>query len=205
MTSASPRVGVLCLQGSFAEHIAKLTELGATTIEVRLASQLDGLDALVIPGGESTTFLKLIDVFELREPLCRAIASGLPVLATCAGVVILSTRISSHQMSPLGLLDIDVARNAFGRQVESFEEDLTIEGISGPVFRGVFIRAPIIRSCGNGVDILARVHDGTIVACRQGRILATSFHPEFVPDRRVHEYFLRMAGDGQPVQCHKTD
>jgi 5'-phosphate synthase pdxT subunit len=197
VTYSSPRVGVLCLQGSFAEHISKLTDLGANAVEVRLPSQLDGLDALVIPGGESTTFLKLIDVFELRKPLCRAIADGLPVLATCAGVVILATRISSHGMNSLGLLDIDVARNAFGRQVESFEEDLVIEGIPGPVFRGVFIRAPIILSCGKGVDVLARVQDGTIVACRQGRILATSFHPEFVPDRRVHEYFLRMAGNGR--------
>jgi len=204
MTSSSSRVGVLCLQGSFAEHIVRLTELGASTVEVRLPSQLDGLDALVLPGGESTTFLKLIDVFELREPLCRAIAGGLPVLATCAGVVILSTRISSHRMSPLGLLDIEVARNAFGRQVESFEEDLSIEGIQGPPFRGVFIRAPIIRSCGERVSVLARVHDGTIAACRQGRILATSFHPEFVPDRRIHEYFLGMARDSRSVPSSAT-
>lgn len=203
MTSTSPRVGVLCLQGSFAEHIGKLTELGATAVEVRLSSQLAGLDALVIPGGESTTFLKLIDAFELREPLCHAITGGLPVLATCAGVVVLSIKISSHRMNPLGLLDVDIDRNAFGRQVESFEEDLNIEGIPGPAFRGVFIRAPIIRSCGNGVTVLARLQQGTIVACQQGRILATSFHPEFTSDRRVHDHFLRLVGDRQPAPEHE--
>jgi len=195
MTPASPRVGVLCVQGSFAEHIASLTRLGAAVTEVRLPSQLEGIDALVIPGGESTTFLKLIDVFSLREPLQHAILDGLPVLATCAGVVILSSKISSHSMTPLGLLDIEVSRNAFGRQVESFEEDLTIEGIPGPAFRGVFIRAPIIQSCGKKATVLSRIHDGVIVACRQDNILATSFHPEFVPDLRVHQYFLRMVND----------
>ena len=195
---ASPlRVGVLCLQGSFAEHVAKLQSLGAAITEVRLPSHLERLNALVIPGGESTTFLKLIDVFSLREPLRTAIGGGLPVLATCAGVVILAERISSHRMNPLKLLDIEVSRNAFGRQVDSFEEDLSIEGLSGPPFRGVFIRAPIIRSCGQSTRVLARVSDGTIVACRQGRILATSFHPEFVPDTRMHQYFLHLAEDAK--------
>jgi len=197
MTTPSRRVGVLCLQGSFAEHITKLRSLGATVTEVRLPSHLHGIDALVIPGGESTTFLKLIDVFSLREPLHRAIAGGLPVFATCAGVVILANRISSHRMTPLALLDIEVSRNAFGRQVESFEEDLTIEGIPGPSFRGVFIRAPIVESCGASAKVLARLENGTIVACRQDRILATSFHPEFVPDLRVHEHFIQMVDDAR--------
>lgn len=197
MKSAELKLGVLSLQGSFAEHIAKLEDLGATVTEVRLPSQLAGLDGLVIPGGESTTFLKLIDLYDLREPLCRAINGGLPVLATCAGVVILASQISSHSMRPLGILDIALARNAFGRQVESFEEDLTIDGISGPPFRAVFIRAPIIRSCGPAVSVLARVHDGAIVACRQGRILAMSFHPEFVPDMRIHQHFLEIAGEAR--------
>lgn len=195
MSARPPRIGVLCLQGSFAEHASKLKSIGATVVEVRLPAHVDGLDGLVIPGGESTTFLKLIDEYSLREPLYQAIAGGLPVLATCAGVVILATRIASHRMKPLALLDVEVARNAFGRQVESFEEDLAIEGVLGPTFRGVFIRAPKIRSCGDAARVLARVQDGTIVACRQGRILATSFHPEFVPDQRVHEYFLRMVGE----------
>ncbi len=194
----APHIGVLCLQGSFAEHIEKLQGLGATVSEVRLPSQLEKLDGLIIPGGESTTFLKLIDAFSLREQLRQSISAGLPVLATCAGVVILASRISSHTMTPLALLDIEVARNGFGRQIESFEEDLSIDGVSGAPFRGVFIRAPIISSCGDAAHVLARLHDGTIVACRQGRILATSFHPEFVPDQRVHAYFLAMVGETAP-------
>ncbi|MBN1151887.1 MAG: pyridoxal 5'-phosphate synthase glutaminase subunit PdxT [Dehalococcoidia bacterium] len=191
------RVGVLCLQGSFAEHITRLRNLGAEVTEVRLPSHLNGIEGLIIPGGESTTFLKLIELYNLREPLCQAIKQGLPVLATCAGVVILASRISSHSMKPLSMLDIELARNAFGRQVESFEEDLTIEGITGLPFRGVFIRAPIIRSCGPSVRVLARVQNGTIVACQQDRILATSFHPEFVPDTRVHELFLRLVAEAR--------
>lgn len=194
MKEASPLVGVLCLQGSFVEHLSSLQRCGARVREVRLPQQLEGIDALVIPGGESTTFLKLIDEYALRAPLRQAIGAGLPVLATCAGVVILAMEISSHRMTPLALLDIRVARNAFGRQVESFEEDLTIEGVDGPPFRGVFIRAPIIASCGPSAHVVARLHNGTIVACRQGRILATSFHPEFVPDLRVHQHFLSIAG-----------
>ena len=199
MTSPSPHVGILCLQGSFAEHLAKLDGLGAAVTEVRLPGQLDGLDALVIPGGESTTFLRLIDEFGFREPLCQAISGGLPLLATCAGVVILATKLPGYDMNPLALLDVEVTRNAFGRQVESFEEDLTIEGISGPPFRGVFIRAPIIRSCGDAARMIAHTSEGAIVACRQGRILALSFHPEFVPDQRVHEYFLRMTKRREPA------
>jgi len=187
-----PHIGVLCLQGSFAEHIMSLSRLGADVAQVRLPAQLASIDALVIPGGESTTFLKLMDEFGLRDPLRKAISGGLPVLATCAGVVVLASEIVSHKMTPLGLLNVQIARNAFGRQVESFEEDLTIDGLQGEPFRGVFIRAPIIRSCGDGVNVLARLRNGTIVACRQDRILATSFHPEFVPDNRVHQYFLHM-------------
>jgi pyridoxal 5'-phosphate synthase pdxT subunit len=187
-----PHIGVLCVQGSFAEHIMSLRRLGADVAQVRLPSQLSGVDALVIPGGESTTFLKLIDEFGLRDPLRKAIGGGLPVLATCAGVVVLASEIVSHKMAPLGLLNVQIARNAFGRQVESFEEDLTIEGLQGEPYRGVFIRAPIIRACGDGINVLARLRNGTIVACRQGAILATSFHPEFVPDLRVHQYFLNV-------------
>jgi pyridoxal 5'-phosphate synthase pdxT subunit len=195
MTEAPPLVGVLCLQGSFVEHLSSLQRCGARVREVRLPEHLEGIDALVIPGGESTTFLKLIDEYALRTPLRQAIIDGLPVLATCAGVVILAAEISSHRMAPLGMLDIRVARNAFGRQVESFEEDLSIEGVDGPPFRGVFIRAPIIASCGPSARVVSRLHDGTIVACSQGRILATSFHPEFVPDLRVHQHFLSTVRD----------
>ena len=204
MTARSPLIGVLCLQGSFAEHISSLERLGARTAQVRLPSQLRDVDALVIPGGESTTFLKLMDAFSLREPLREAISGGLPVLATCAGVVVLANEIVSHKMAPLGMLNVQIARNAFGRQVESFEEDLVLEGISGVPFRGVFIRAPIIQDCGPSVNVMARLQNGTIVACRQGRILATSFHPEFVPDLRVHEYFLNMVNEALNGPVTKT-
>ncbi len=195
MTSRTPTVGVLCLQGSFEEHISSLERLGVKTVQVRLPSQLHQIDALVIPGGESTTFLKLMDMYSLRQPLEEVIRGGLPVLATCAGVVVLASEIVSHKMSPLGLLDVRIARNAFGRQVDSFEEDLVLDGIAGAPFRGVFIRAPIIQDCGPGVHVTGRLRDGTVVACRQGRILATSFHPEFVPDLRVHQYFLSIVGE----------
>ncbi len=140
----------------------------------------------------------------MREPLQDAIRGGLPVLATCAGVVVLATEIVSHKMAPLGLLDVRIARNAFGRQVESFEEDIAIEGIPGQPFRGVFIRAPIIQACGEGVSVMSRLQNGTIVACRQDRILATSFHPEFVPDVRVHEYFLNMVNEALNGPAAKT-
>ncbi len=196
MTDGAHRIGVLALQGSFVEHARALHRLGAEPVEVRLPADLRGLAGLILPGGESTTILKLMDAYGLREPICTAAGSGMPVLGTCAGVVCLATEISSHSMRPLGLMDISVARNAFGRQVESFEEDLAIAGLEGPSFRGVFIRAPIIDRCGSGVQVLSRLRSGTVVACRQNAMVVTSFHPEFVDDLRVHEYFLRIVHDG---------
>ncbi len=192
MTGGAYRVGVLALQGSFAEHARALRRLGAEPVEVRLPADLHGLAGLILPGGESTTILKLMDTYGLREPICTAAGRGVPVLGTCAGLVCLATEISSHSMRPLGLMDIAVARNAFGRQVESFEENLAIAGLEGPSFRGVFIRAPIIDHCGSGVQVLSRLRNETIVACRQDAVVVTSFHPEFVDDLRVHEYFLRI-------------
>ena len=192
MTGVRRRIGVLSLQGSFSEHIQAVQKVGATATEIRLPSQVDHVDGLIIPGGESTTILKLIDEYRLREPLREAISAGLPVLGTCAGVICLANRISSHVMKPLGVLDICVSRNSFGRQVDSFEEDLEIEGLSGPAFRGVFIRAPVIESCGDGVRVLAQLADGTVVACQQGHVLATCFHPEFVEDVRFHEQVLNL-------------
>jgi len=200
MTDSVHRVGVLALQGSFAEHARALRRLGAEPVEVRLPPDLTGLGGLILPGGESTTILKLMDAYGLRDPICAAAAGGMPMLGTCAGVVCLSRQISSHRMQPLGLMDISVVRNAFGRQVESFEEDLAIAGLEGPSFRGVFIRAPIIDHCGSGVQILSRISNGTVVACRQNAIVATSFHPEFVDDLRVHEYFLKMVHDRGAAQ-----
>ncbi len=194
MISGRPTIGVLCLQGSFMEHSAALKQLGASVREVRLPEHLEGIDGIILPGGESTTLLKLIDEFALREPLLNAIINGLPTFGTCAGIIVLAKTVTSHSMTPLGLLDVSVARNAFGRQVQSFEEDLMIDGLAGSVFRGVFIRAPIIESCGPKVRVISRLHSGTIVACQQSRIFATSFHPEFVPDLRVHQYFLHIAG-----------
>ncbi len=192
MRTNPPRIGVLALQGSFAEHVASLRRAGAEAFELRMPEQLEGLEGIVIPGGESTTILKLMDLYGLRKPLRHRIGAGLPVLGTCAGAVCLSMHISSHAMHPLGLIDIVVERNAFGRQVESFEEDLQIDTLEGPPFRGVFIRAPIINSCGPNARVLARLANGTIVACAQDNVLVTSFHPEFVNDLRLHRYFKTM-------------
>ncbi len=208
MSYMTPVVGVLALQGSFAEHRRALDRLGVETVEVRLPEQLQGLAGLIIPGGESTTILKLMDEYGLRDPVCAAVASGLAILGTCAGAVCLATEISTHRMRPLGLLDIAIARNAFGRQVESFEEDLMFSGLAGPAFRGVFIRAPIIERCGPGVEVLARVSTGNVVACRRGAVVVTSFHPEFVDDLRIHQYFLGVvterASRMQPGSSHST-
>ena len=198
------RIGVLALQGSFAEHVASLRKAGAEAFELRMPEELEGLEGLVIPGGESTTILKLMDLYGLREPLRDRIGAGLPVLGTCAGAVCLSMHISSHTMHPLGLIDIVVERNAFGRQVESFEEDLQIDGLEGLPFRGVFIRAPIIKSCGQNARVLARLANGTIVACAQDNVLVTSFHPEFVDDLRVHRHFTTMVESRQTKELTDT-
>jgi len=192
MTHSRARIGVLALQGSFAEHVRSLRRVSADAFEIRMPEQIEEIDGLVIPGGESTTILKLVDLYGLREPLQQHIRAGLPVLGTCAGVVCLATQISSHNMTPLGMIDIVVARNAFGRQVESFEEDLVIKELEGPPFRGVFIRAPMIESCGPQARVIARLGNGAIVACAQDNVLVTSFHPEFVEDLRLHEYFARI-------------
>jgi len=192
MTAVRRRIGVLSLQGSFSEHIQSVQRAGATATEIRLPSEIAGVDGLILPGGESTTILKLIDEYGLREPLREAITAGLPVLATCAGVICLADRITSHVMKPLSVLDISVSRNSFGRQVDSFEDDLQIEGLSGPAFRGVFIRAPVIESSGDSVRVLARLADGTVVACQEGYVLAACFHPEFVDDIRFHKQFLNI-------------
>jgi 5'-phosphate synthase pdxT subunit len=197
MKQSRTRIGVLALQGSFAEHVASLKAVGADAFEVRTAAELESVDGLVIPGGESTTILKLVDLYGLREPLTRRIQEGMPVLGTCAGVVCLATHISSHTMAPLGLIDITVARNAFGRQVESFEEDITIDPLDGPAFRGVFIRAPVIESCGPAAHVISRLANGTIVACAQDNNIVTSFHPEFVDDLRLHRYFKGLVDESR--------
>lgn len=189
-------VGVLALQGAFIEHEKTLHDLGATAVEVRLPHHLDALDALIIPGGESTTIGKLAVTFNLLEPL-RLFAQTRPVWGTCAGMIMLAKDIGRAQ--PLiGVMDITVDRNAFGRQVDSFETDLTVPELGAQPFHAVFIRAPLVRSVGEGVQVLSRLEDGGIVAVRQKHWLATAFHPELTPDNRFHRYFLREVA-GLPV------
>lgn len=195
------RVGVLALQGDFAEHMLVLDRLGAEGREVRLPAQLDGLDGLIIPGGESTTIGKLATDYDLLEPL-RRFGEDRPIWGTCAGAIFLSK--DARRPQPLlELMDITVARNAFGRQVESFEADLDVPALekvhpSGEPFHAVFIRAPLIESVEGDSRVLARLPDGRIVAAQQGHLLATSFHPELTDDDRFHRYFLQVVQDRQP-------
>jgi 5'-phosphate synthase pdxT subunit len=190
---APPAIGVLALQGDFAEHVAMLETLGVTAVEIRRADQLPLIDALIIPGGESTTITRLLDIYSLREPIRRLGEDGLPVWGTCAGAIVLAKQASDLDRPGLGLMDIDVRRNAFGRQVDSFECDLPVAILGEPPFHAVFIRAPLIEEAGAGVDVLARLDDGTIVAVMQGPLLATSFHPELTGDTRFHRLFVDLA------------
>ena len=185
------KIGVLALQGDFEEHCVCLKNLGIKALEIRLPSQLEDLDGLIIPGGESTTIGKLATDYNLLDPI-RALATSAAIWGTCGGLVFLATDVGRNQPT-LRLVNMVVERNAFGRQIESFEEDLTITGIPGGPFRGIFIRAPRVKRVGIGVDILCELKDGSIVAVRQGRLIATSFHPELTKDTRVHEYFLNIA------------
>jgi 5'-phosphate synthase pdxT subunit len=184
------RIGVLALQGDFAEHCAVLRRIGVEAVQVRLPDQLDGLDGLILPGGESTTIGKLAVTFGLIDPL-QAKAATMPMWGTCGGLVFMARDVGTDQ-PVLGLLDITVERNAFGRQVDSFEQDLDIRGLEGGPFHGVFIRAPLVKSVGPDVEVLAQLPDGRIVAVRQGRLMATSFHPELSRDDRIHRRFLEL-------------
>jgi 5'-phosphate synthase pdxT subunit len=186
------KIGVLALQGAFREHAEAFDALGADVTLVRQPEHLAGIDALAFPGGESTTIEKLLDSSGLREPVADIVRDGRPTLATCAGLIVLSSEISdgrAHQ-EPLGLLDCTVRRNGYGRQVDSFEAPLTVSGMVGGPFPGVFIRAPVVERVGDAVEVLA-VHDGRPVLCRQGTIWAATFHPELSDDLRVHERFLQ--------------
>jgi len=187
------KIGVLALQGDFSEHIDVLERLGVSATQVRLPKQLEGLDGLIMPGGESTTIGKLATDYALIDPL-RQFGREKAIWGTCAGAIFLSK--NTHRPQPLlNLMDITVARNAFGRQVESFEMDLDVPflGAEAGAYHAVFIRAPLIESVGEGVRILASLPDGRIVAAQQGRLLATSFHPELTLDDRFHRYFLGLA------------
>lgn len=190
-------IGVLAVQGDVREHIRVLTELGAHAYGIRRSTELANLDGLVIPGGESTTMDKLVRAFDLYDPLRGLIAEGLPVYGSCAGMIMLADRIAEPRpgQQTLGGLDVTVRRNAFGRQVDSFEEDLDFAGLDDGPLRAVFIRAPWVEEAGDGVEVLARAA-GRIVAVRQGPLLATSFHPEVTGDTRVHELFVDIIKDG---------
>lgn len=196
---SGPAIGVLALQGDTREHLAALREAGARVSTVRRRSELDAVDALVIPGGESTTMSLLLREFDLLEPLRGRLAEGMPAYGSCAGMILLATEIldagePGRQASPLGAIDMTVRRNAFGRQVNSFEEDIEFRGLDGPA-HAVFIRAPWVERVGPRVEVLAQAQPKSaahIVAVRQGRVLATAFHPEVTGDRRVHRLFVEM-------------
>jgi 5'-phosphate synthase pdxT subunit len=193
-----PTIGVLALQGDVREHLRALADSGAEPVPVRRAGELDAVDGLVIPGGESTTIAKLAVAFDLLEPLRKRIAGGLPAYGSCAGMILLADRVLDgvEGQQTLGGLDVTVRRNAFGRQVDSFEETLALTGVPGGPFHAVFIRAPWVESVGPDVEVLGTVESGPaagrIVAVRQGGLLATSFHPELAGDARVHALFVEI-------------
>jgi 5'-phosphate synthase pdxT subunit len=188
------KIGVLALQGAFIEHEHVLARLGVQPVEVRLPEHLEGLDGLIIPGGESTTMGLLAQKWGLLEPLQVFARSGRPIWGTCAGMILLAKNVVDGVPGQpiLGLMDITVRRNAFGRQVDSFEADLAVPLLGDPPFHAVFIRAPVIERVGAGVEVLAALEDGTAVAVQQGNLLATAFHPELTRDERFHHYFLKL-------------
>jgi pyridoxal 5'-phosphate synthase pdxT subunit len=190
------KIGVLALQGAFIEHVSVFQRMGVEVVEVRLPAGMKGLDGLIIPGGESTTILKLMHIFKIFTPLKKMIENGFPVWGTCAGMICLAKTVVNSQESflePLGVMDIVVKRNAFGRQVDSFESDLLIASLGEKPYHAVFIRAPLIEKVEPQVEVLSRLPDKTIVAARQGNLLVTSFHPELTDDFRFHEYFMEIA------------
>jgi pyridoxal 5'-phosphate synthase pdxT subunit len=193
--AGAPRIGVLAVQGDFAEHLATLRSIGVGAVEVRLPSDVTGLDGLILPGGESTAIRRLIDRWDLRQPILELARSGAPIFGTCAGMIILADDIVDGDPPILGLLDVSVRRNAFGRQLDSFEIELAVPILGDQPVHAVFIRAPIIERTGPGVDILARLDDGRIVAVRERNIVATSFHPELAGETRFHRLVATMAAE----------
>ncbi len=196
-------VGVLAIQGDFAEHIAVLSKLGVEAREIRLPEQLATVDALIIPGGESTTLSRLMTIYHLREPLQQMAADGRAIWGTCAGMIMLAREITEQDPTPLGIMDIGVQRNAFGRQVDSFEQTLDVQALGPDPFHAIFIRAPVIIRVGKCVEVLSKLDEDRPVAVQQGRLMATSFHPELTNDYRFHRYFLELAaGNGNlPSSC----
>jgi 5'-phosphate synthase pdxT subunit len=191
----APRIGVLAVQGDFAEHLATLRAIGVDGVEVRLPRDLEGLDALILPGGESTTMRHLIERWGLREPILDLARSGAPLYGTCAGMIILSRHIADGDDEVLPLLDVTVRRNAFGRQLDSFETELAVPVLGDQPVHAVFIRAPVIERTGTDVDVLARLDDGRVVAVRERNILATAFHPELAGETRFHRLLATMAAE----------
>ena len=192
-------IGVLALQGAFIEHVKMLERLGATAREVRLPADLEGLDGLIVPGGESTTIGKLLVSYDLLQPLRDLVDSGFPIYGTCAGTILLAKDIGGLDQPLLATMDLVVERNAFGRQLQSFETDLKIDGLGDEPFRAVFIRAPAIKSVGPTVETLASLENGTIVAAREGSLVVSCFHPELTDDDRFHRSFLEL------VKAHKME
>jgi 5'-phosphate synthase pdxT subunit len=185
------KIGVLAIQGAFAEHINALSRLNIKAVPIRLPADLDGLDALIIPGGESTTISTLLSEYHLKEPIQQRAAEGFPLFGTCSGLILLAKNVTNRKVGSLGVMDIEVERNAFGRQVDSFETDLTVSCFGDSTFHGIFIRAPIITKVEPEVEILSCLN-GNAVAVRQGRNLACSFHPELTDDLRFHRYFIDL-------------
>jgi 5'-phosphate synthase pdxT subunit len=189
------RIGVLALQGAFAEHVAALRSIGVEAVEVRLPEHLDGVDGLVLPGGESTAMRRLIDRWGMRQPILDLAASGAPLFGTCAGMIVVAKEIAGGEAPILPLLDVTVERNAFGRQQESFETELPIPLLGDTPVHAVFIRAPVIERVGPGVDVLARLDDGRVVAVRERNVIAISFHPELAGETRFHRLLAMLAAE----------
>lgn len=190
-----PRVGVLALQGAVREHVAAIRDVGAEPVEVRLPRDLVGLDALILPGGESTTMRSLIDEYGLREPILSLARTGAALLGTCAGMILLADRNSDGDEPVFALLDVEVRRNGYGRQLDSFETDLAVPALGEAPLHAVFIRAPMVTAVGPQAEVLATDAEGNPVAVRQGRVLATAFHPELTGDRRLHQLLVTLIGD----------
>ena len=191
-----PRIGVLALQGAVRQHVEAIRDVGAEPVEVRLPRDLVDLDALILPGGESTTMRRLIDAYNLREPIAAMARADTPMLGTCAGMILLADRIADDGDEPyFGVLDLEVRRNGYGRQLDSFEADLDVPSLGEAPLHGVFIRAPLVTDVGARAEVLARDQDGKPVAVRQGRILATAFHPELTDDRRIHRLLVDLVAE----------
>jgi len=188
------RIGILALQGAVREHAEAVRAIGAEPVLVRLPADLTDLDALILPGGESTTMRRLIDRYGLREPILAMAAAGRPMFGTCAGLILLARRADDGSDPVLPLLDVTIRRNAYGRQLDSHEADVAIPSLGEEPVHGVFIRAPMVADLGDGVEVLARDEAGRPIAVRQGRVLATAFHPELTDDRRLHRLLLEMIG-----------